>query len=334
MKGLFLPVSWLWDAPSASVRVGTKGNLRSQPEWMTPAAQRLPSHAFHYNGNTVAMNSLANISEISATLPPRVLVHGSPGVGKTTLASRFPNPVFLQVEDGTPAGLKLQSFGLLSSYDDVIGAISALGSEPHDFQTIVVDSLDKLEGLVWAAACAANRWTSVESVPYGKAYVICDGFWRDFLSGLNWLRRERFMNIILVAHSAVETINDPRAVSYTSYQLRLHRRARGLVQDEMDAIFFLAQDVHVITEDAGFSKKRARADGSAARYLHTEGRPAYLAKSRYILPPKIPCSLDFDVRAGGSYRLALILRRFCVSAQMAALSRPIRLRPRRKLSRF
>jgi hypothetical protein len=241
------------------------------------------------------MISIANISEMTATLPPRILVHGLPGIGKTTLASRFPSPVFLQVEDGTPAGLKIQSFGLLSSYDDVIGAISALGSEPHNFQTVVVDSLDKLEGLVWATACAANHLVSIESVPYGKGYVIADQYWRDFLTGLDWLRRERFMSVVLVAHSAVETVNDPRAPSYTSYQLRLHRRARGLVQDEADAIFFLAQDVHVITEDAGFSKKRARADGGAARYLHCEGRPSFLAKSRFDLPPKIPCPRNFDV---------------------------------------
>jgi hypothetical protein len=239
--------------------------------------------------------SLANVLEISTTLPPRVLVHGLPGVGKTTLASRFPRPIFLQVEDGTPSGLKLQSFGLLSSYAEVIEAISALASEQHNFKTVVIDSLDKLEGLVWAAACAANHWASIESVAYGKGYVIADQYWRDFLTGLDWLRRKRGMTVVLIAHSAIETVSDPRAPAYTSYQLRLHKRARGLVQDEMDAIFFLAQDVHVISEDAGFSKKRARADGSAARYLHCEGRPAFLAKSRFDLPPKIPCPRDFDV---------------------------------------
>src|SRR5262245_23890252 len=241
------------------------------------------------------MISLANVVEVSHALPPRLLLHGAPGVGKTTLASRFPSPVFIQVEDGTPSGLKLQSFGLLSSYDDVIGAISALGSEQHNFQTLAFDSLDKFEGMVWAAACAANHWASIETPPYGKGYVTVDGYWRDFLTGLDWLRRKRFMTVVLIAHSAIEMIADPRTLPFASYQLRLHKRARGLVQDEMDAIFFLAQDVHVITEDAGFSKKRARADGGAARYLHCEGRPAFLAKSRFDLPPKIPCPKNFDV---------------------------------------
>ena len=74
------------------------------------------------------MISLADIHETTATLPPRVLVHGQEGVGKTTLASKFPEPVFLQTEDGTPGGLKLASFGLLSSLGDVRDALTALGS--------------------------------------------------------------------------------------------------------------------------------------------------------------------------------------------------------------
>jgi hypothetical protein len=67
------------------------------------------------------------------------------------------------------------------------------------------------------------------------------------------------------------------------------------VQDEADAIFFLATDVHVVSEDAGFNKKRNRADGGATRWLHCEGRPAFVAKSRFDLPSKMACPKDFDV---------------------------------------
>jgi hypothetical protein len=174
-------------------------------------------------------------------------------------------------------------------------ALAALGNEPHDFGTVVLDSAHKLEGLIWADVCATNNWPSIEAPGFGKGYVVADRWWRDFLAALDWLRRERGLAIVLLAHSAVETINDPRAPTYTSYQLRLHKRARGLVQDEMDAIAFLAADVVVVSEDAGF-KKRNRADGGSARWLHFEGRPAFVAKSRFDLPAKILCPRDFDVQ--------------------------------------
>jgi hypothetical protein len=241
------------------------------------------------------MISIANIHEAAATLPPRVLVHGQEGVGKTTLAAKFPKPVFLQTEDGTPAGLKLATFGLLQNYSELREALAALGSETHNFSTVVLDSLDKLEPLIWSDVCENNKWPSIEAPGYGRGYVMADKWWRDFLVALDWLRRERSMTIVLLAHSAIETINDPRAPSYTSYQLRLHRRARGLVADEMDLIAFLATDVAVVNEDAGFNKKRSRGEGGPTRWLHTEGRPAFVAKLRFELPAKIPCSKDFDV---------------------------------------
>jgi hypothetical protein len=241
------------------------------------------------------MISITNIHETAATLPPRVLVHGQEGVGKTTLAAKFPKPIFLQTEDGTPAGLKLTTFGLLQTYSDVREALAALGNENHPFSTVVLDSLDKLEPLIWSDVCESNKWPSIEAPGYGKGYVIADKCWRDFLLALNWLRRERGMTIVLLAHSAIETINDPRAPTYTSYQLRLHKRARGLIADEMDLIAFLATDVAVVSEDAGFNKKRSRGEGGPVRWLHTEGRPAFVAKSRFELSAKIPCSKDFDV---------------------------------------
>ena len=92
--------------------------------------------------------SIKDLRRIRATQPPRVLIYGPPGMGKTTLAAEFPSPVFLQVEDGTPGDLELASFGRLDSLDEVNGAIDALYTDDHDRQTLVIDSLDKLEPLV------------------------------------------------------------------------------------------------------------------------------------------------------------------------------------------
>src|SRR5262249_11241867 len=209
-----------------------------------------------------------DVRQITATQPPRFLIHGLEGVGKTTLATAFPAPIFLQCEDGTPGGLELASFGALENLGAVREAIAALGNEPHGYRTAVLDSIDALEALIWLAVCREHGWASIEAPGYGKGYVQADATWRDLLAGFAWLRRTRNMIMVLIAHSAVETINDPRAPSYTAYQLRVHRRARGLLQDWADVIGFLAPDITVKNEDAGFGKKRARADGGALRHLH------------------------------------------------------------------
>jgi hypothetical protein len=150
-----------------------------------------------------------------------------------------------------------------------------------------------LESLIWDATCIANNWKSIESAGYGRGYVEADKQWQDLLDGLNWLRNRRAMMVVLIAHSAVETVNDPRAPSYTSYQLRLHKRGRALAQDWADAIGFLSTELVIQTEDQGF-RKRTRADGGSARYLHWEGKPAFTAKNRYALPAKMLVPKDFD----------------------------------------
>ena len=98
--------------------------------------------------------SLSDLRTVRADKPPRILVYGPPGIGKTTLAAEFPSPVFLQVEDGTPGDLELVSFGKLDSFGAVMAALEALYVEDHDFQTIVVDSVTELQKLVFAETCA------------------------------------------------------------------------------------------------------------------------------------------------------------------------------------
>ena len=106
---------------------------------------------------------MKNIVRATATLPPRLLIHGQEGVGKTTLATKFPAPVFLQTEDGIPAGIEADTFGLLSNFPDVRGALMALAPSRTNSRTVVIDALDTLEGLIWRDLCSSQGWASIES---------------------------------------------------------------------------------------------------------------------------------------------------------------------------
>jgi hypothetical protein len=233
------------------------------------------------------MPSIADMKQVRTTLPPRVLIYGPPKTGKTWLASEFPKPVFLQVEEGTPGDLELTSFGPIATWDDLMGCLAALYSEEHDRQTVVLDSLDKTEPLVWAAACQANGWPSIEAPGYGKGYVEADRVWRELLEGMNALRRDRGMTVVLIGHSTVTTFPNPSGAEYPRWDIRLHKRAVGLVQDEMDAILMLNYEPAIKAEDAGFGKKRTTATGGSARWIYCEGRPSHVAGSRYGMPERI-----------------------------------------------
>jgi hypothetical protein len=229
---------------------------------------------------------LSAIKKTSGLKPPSMIVFGSAGVGKTTFAAAAPNPVFLQTEAGEGA-LELSAFPLIKTYDELIEAITALIEHEHDYGTLVLDSLDHLEPLIWKKVCQVEGKKSIEEFGYGKGYVFALDYWREFLAAINSLRHHKNMSLILLAHTHIRAYNSPDTESYDRYEIKLHAKASGLIQESVDSVLFAKHKIITKKEDKGFNQTRVRGISTGERVLCTTETPGYIAKNRYGLPDQI-----------------------------------------------
>lgn len=230
---------------------------------------------------------LKSLRKVKADKPPIVMLYGPEKMGKTTLAQEFPAPVFIQTEDGASGTLELDSFGLLETYEQVREAMSSLMTDEHKFKTVVVDSISKLEKLVWAETCARNNWSSIEQAGYGKGYIETDYVWAELMDGWRYLRDGCGMMVVLIGHAVTDRFDDPETQSYSRYAIDLHKRAMAILTREADAILLVKKDVVIKTEGQKAGQGRARADGGDQRWIYCQGRPAFQAGNRYDMPDKV-----------------------------------------------
>ena len=221
--------------------------------------------------------------------PQRILIYGVQGLGKTTFVCSFEAPILLRTEDGAGA-LDVATFPTIAaSYQDICDAIQALHGE-HPFRTLVLDSLDWLEPLVLAKTCGDLGIEHIEDAAYGKGYVTADDNWRFIMGGLDSLRHNRGMTVVVIAHSEIRTHTPPDGEPYDRYQIRVHKRAFALWQEWSDMVLFCNYDRRIIGDQKKGEKRRAEGEGD--RIIFTEERPYFLAKNRWGLPAKILIGQD------------------------------------------
>ncbi len=226
--------------------------------------------------------------------PRRTLLYGPHGLGKSTFGAMADAPIFIPTEDGL-GDIDCESFPLAQSLGHVMSALESLYTEEHAYKTVVVDSLDWLERLIWADVCADKGVESIEDFGYGRGYTFAIDKWRAVLGALDALRSDRGMGVILIAHAKIARFDNPETEPYDRYSPRLHKLASALVQEWSDEVFFTNFRVHTRKVDEGFNKAKHQGIGTGERIIRTTERPAHVAKSRLPLPEEFP--LDYRVYA-------------------------------------
>lgn len=245
---------------------------------------------------------LAGIISGKSKLPPRILIYGTEKIGKSSLAACAPKPIFIQTEDGL-GQIDCDKFPLSLSFSEVQRNLETLLTQANPYETIVIDSADWLERLIYDRVCEGPPSVATIELAaggYGKGYTAALAYWREILSMLD-AAREKGIITILIAHAIVEKFDDPEQVSYDRYSPKLHKKTSGpLVLEWADAVLFATRKMRVEKHDAGL-KKRAVAQpigkSGGDRVLRCVGSPACIAGNRYGMPDEIPLTWDAVIEA-------------------------------------
>ena len=210
---------------------------------------------------------------------PRIILYGMEGIGKSTFAANFPAPIFIQTEDGLGM-IDCSKFPLAKSFDEVFKILVALETEPNEFKTIVIDSLDWLERLIWDKVAQDSKVNNIEQIGFGKGYTMALTFWRIVLDHLESLHKQGKI-ILLLAHAVAEDYSDPEVNSLKRFTPRLHKTARSLRAEYVDVILLATRAFGA-----------AKGDQNNPRIVRTEASPYQVAKSRFSIPAELPLDAD------------------------------------------
>lgn len=230
--------------------------------------------------------SLSSLRSSVSKLPPIALLYGVGKVGKTSLATEFPDPIYLATDgERTPEGVDVPT-GDIETFDDLLTIFEELLTEPHDRKTVIIDSLDGLEPLIWAATCRRLGVASIEEPGFGKGYVEADTEWLEYFAALSALKAAG-MAVVQIAHPDIIRFDSPTSDPYSRYTIKLHKRASAFAREKSDIVAFMNYRISLKEKEVARQTKVAHAEGGQERQIHLEERGGFIAGNRYSMPAAV-----------------------------------------------
>ena len=230
-----------------------------------------------------------NITRGKVKTAIKMLVYGPEGVGKTTFAAQMPGAVFIDTE-GSTKHMDVARFDAPDDLTDVIDQLNYVLGHPKEIGTVVIDTVDWLEKLIFNMVCVEKKIQNIEDIGYGKGYVYAKQKMQQLLEMMQ-LIVDAGVNVCLVCHSMIRKFELPDEMgSYDRYMLKLNEKnIAPLVKEWVDLMLFVNYRTNIVTDSDGKTKKGT---GGQKRIMYANHTACWDAKNRFGLPDEMPFEFD------------------------------------------
>lgn len=217
-------------------------------------------------------------------LPYKVVIYGPEGIGKTTFAAQFPDPLFIDTE-GSTTRMDVARLPKPSSWSHLAEMVQfVIRDKPC--QTLVIDTADWAEALAkeYVISSGGDKIKSIEDFGYGKGFTVVAEQFGRFLNKLTEVTNAG-IHVVLTAHAMMRKFEQPDEMgAYDRWELKLEKKVSPLVKEWADMVLFSNYKVMVMED----SKTKTKKGTGGRRVMYTTHHPAWDAKNRDGLPEELP----------------------------------------------
>ena len=229
-----------------------------------------------------------NINTGKQNKPIKAVIYGPEGIGKSTFASKFPAPLFIDTE-GSTSRMDVARTDTPSSLAMLMSMLEELSRDNHGYKTLVLDTADWAERLCVQAVCAKNGKSGIEDFGYGKGYTYVYEEMARVLIALTTIW-EHGMNVVITAHAAIRKFEQPDEMgAYDRWELKLVNAPKcnvcAMVKEWADMVLFANYKTYAVSVDKDGKKFKAQ---GGERVMYTTHSPCWDAKNRFDLAPELP----------------------------------------------
>lgn len=217
--------------------------------------------------------------------PQKVVIYGAEGIGKSTLAAQFPNPLFIDTEGGT-AQLDVRRIEKPGSFDELISVVNEVAADPNICKTLILDTADWAEQMCIAGVCAKYKKAGIEDFGYGKGYTYLSEEYSRLLNAFDSVIAAG-IHVVITAHAKMRKFEQPDEMgAYDRWEMKLSKQVAPLLKEWCDLLLFCNYKTFVVTAQNETKKVQG-----GKRVMYTSHHPCWDAKNRHGLPEEI--ELDY-----------------------------------------